>query len=544
MQSAPMALMWEYWRQSRWTLLTGTLGITALPAMIYGILSLEGAFDPHEPGFRHMQFVWFLTQMFCIGATAFPNPQAVGRMYALPATAWSLTIWRMIPCLTLAAAMFLSTNLVLNLLFQFNWPLLPPVLFLVTAMACLLATAWWAGKSQWLAFVCVSVVGIALGFWLKWHYGGWTVDAPDVWTEVTPGDWITMGLAFAFALYIAHVGVARSRRGDVFTFPRLWEFFGWLFYPVGAVLEFCLNNRPGGSRTLVQFWYEWRNKGLVLPALLVAALVAGFPYWAWFGFPAGLLVRYLIGLVTVAPFMAAMLGLAVGHCGTETQAEMGTFLATRPLSDSEYAGALLRVATRALLLTWGLWAALFVPTVAVLYLAWGREPLALLLRNGEPSVELRVLPLLIFGSFGGGWTLNCIAMSLTATGRFRFYVPFLMGSFSIVILWLLATKFLIPADLLPSMINAVLCLIGIACFLVTVMAYVAARKKSFVAPSTMGIAAGAWVVISLTLLLAWHFLVPHKPLTLPLSLFFLGVMALAVAPPATMPLAVAWNRHR
>lgn len=544
MQSVPRALMWEYWRQSRWTLLTSTLGITALPAMIYGILTLDGAFDPNEPGFRQMQFVWFLTQMFCIGATAFPNPQAINRLYSLPASSWSLTIWRMIPCLTLVATMFLATNLVLNLLFRFNWPLLPPVLFLVTAKACLLATAWWTGKSHWLAFVSVSVVGLALGVWLKWHYGGWTDGSPDVWTEVTFSDGATMAAAFAISVYVAQCGVARSRRGDVFTFPRLRALFGWLFYPVCAALDFCVNNRPCGSRLLVQCWYEWRTKGLVLPAMFVASLVAGFPFWAWFGFPADLIVRFLVGIITFAPIMAAIFGLPAGHCGSETQAEMGTFLATRPLSDPEYAGALLRSATRMLLVTWGLWSAVFVPTIAVLYLALGREPLALLLRTGEPSLELQGLPLLILGSLGGAWTLTGIAMSLTATGRVQFFVPVLMGSFSAIIAWLLATKFLIPADLMPAMTNTMLCLIGIVFFLLTIAAYLGAWKRSFIAPRTMGIAAILWIVISLGSLVIWHVFLPHRLITLPLSLCFLGVVALAVAPPATMPLAVAWNRHR
>ena len=73
---------------------------------------------------------------------------------------------------------------------------------------------------------------------------------------------------------------ARSRCGEYLNTP---QFFRWL----GRLIERLLDpapeaGRPFRSPAQAQFWYEWRQKGWVLPAIVVMAMTIGFVGWLLF----------------------------------------------------------------------------------------------------------------------------------------------------------------------------------------------------------------------------------------------------------------------
>jgi hypothetical protein len=83
--------------------------------------------------------------------------------------------------------------------------------------------------------------------------------------------------------------------------------------------------------------------------------------------------------------------------------------------------------------------------------------------------------------------------------------------------------------------------IGVLCVLGAAIAYLAAVRRRHIDAAAMYVAASAWVaMIALVAVAAAQ----HPDASVAGGIFFAGLAALVVAPFATFPLAIAWNRHR
>lgn len=303
-----------------------------------------------------------------------------------------------------------------------------------------------------------------------------------------------------------------------------------------------------------QLWYEWRSKGIALPVIVIAVIVFGSLVFFlrtlivgnWTE-PLKELQEVMVGSGFLLSMVAAISGLLLGttfsgiqsrnHLSTvrdlNTQAafdQMGNFLASRPITNDQYAGIILRTAIRSVALSWSLWALLAaIATVAGIVT---ETPLP----RAMSSLSLYwYLP----GTLLAAWIgITCVA-SAVLTGRFtRFTVGFVMTVFGAVLLIHLTEHFASQQTknslgVLLSMFIAVVVLGG------TVLAFLAALRNSLIASRSAGLCGVFWIALT-------TFAIVLRPPALGFFAYPLisSFAALAVLPFATTPLAIAWNRHR
>ena len=257
----------------------------------------------------------------------------------------------------------------------------------------------------------------------------------------------------------------------------------------------------------------------------------------------------LAGVVIYGPLGTTLfMGLIIGRTNTRLRRiEIGTFLATKPVSDRAIAYSMLKVGWASTLLTWAL------GTLIVLFGS------ACLICVGKGDIVTRFLSQLTFKDFISfypflflliAWTLLGIGISLTLTGRQKIIASFFL---SLLILFISSTLFTTMTRNEPHMKEIVLMVmgwaIGLTCGVGTVWAYGVAWRRGLIKGRTVIIAGGFYLIAALYLisnegrefnallnLHSWIYSVK--------CLFLLSVLALPLAPLATAPLALSWNRHR
>jgi hypothetical protein len=142
------------------------------------------------------------------------------------------------------------------------------------------------------------------------------------------------------------------------------------------------------------------------------------------------------------------------------------------------------------------------------------------------------------------WGLLGLGASMTLMGR-----PWLLWGFwlaicsfgpALVLLDTLHALHLIPFSVLP-LFRSLPWTIGIGCVLGTAWAFFTARRQDFIASRTLCLGLGLWLMLCICMGFMW--LRRSQP-ELSSIVLVMGLLAMPVAPLATAPLALAWNRHR
>ena len=141
----------------------------------------------------------------------------------------------------------------------------------------------------------------------------------------------------------------------------------------------------------------------------------------------------------------------------------------------------------------------------------------------------------------GCWTVVSVFASVAMTGRTLFLVQIIVGLFAFTLGETMFSKYALTREARLPFERGVWLAVGVALALGTVWAFVAARRRGLIGSPTVARALSVWGVLSGLIALDWT-LHPARPL-------MLGVLAvcaasLVVAPLATAPLALAWNRNR
>jgi hypothetical protein len=527
-------MTWELFRRGRWGFLGAYLAAVALPALLYTALRVDGAFDPADRALIviHMVLMLFAAMAFCSPIfSALGDPS---RLYAYPATAATIAAWNLVPAMAAVSSGYLATAATLNALFHVDWPLWGPALFLPAGLAVFAATMWLAGKSAWHWFVIVVPAMAAVGVWFNSRHGLlFPSSRAHLWREVTVDEILTMLAATAAAYYAAVVGVARSRRGDA---PRTPRFLLW----IGRLLDALLDPAPAlgaafRSPAQAQFWFEWRQKGWFMPAI-VLLLGAGFGLgWLCFNRVPLTLFEGAFWGGAILPLGGLIIGLLIGNAGpTDSKMEMGHFLAARPMTSAEMARIMLKTAALSVLAAWVLWVLGFLAVCVVLQAAQAQVPMILPGPQGW-----RQFPVMLFGA----WLSVALLATLAQAGRPRLTMTLFCSAMALMLGGLLFTKYVLYRDplLAAQFRNGSLIAAGLIFALGTAWAFVAARRRSLIGSPTVYAAVGIWIAASaLVVSLRW------SALAAPLSVyvFVIGVLALAAFPLAGAPLALAWNRNR
>jgi hypothetical protein len=524
MRSIPVAMIWETLRRGRWNLITSALAANAVPCLLFSVLGHEGALDPADSSQIAMHVVFAQIYPFLFGFAALAAIGSPARLYALPIRTSTLVVLQMLLAMLLVAAEMLASTAALNAVFDLRWPLWGPALFGAVAVVVIQATLWLADRSLWLAAAIGFPVG-ALGLWFKAHYGPLFSRPTHYWDVVTPLDAVTLALIAAAAYGVAVVGVARNRRGER---PLSIGLVDWLIRVFAAS-----PSRQVAFRTpeRAQLWFEWRKKGWSMPAVAIMGLVVGLGIWLAAARDAQSLFEGFVAggaLFVTAMFLG---GFVLGHEGGR-DIRIGPFLATRPMTTTDMARALLKCAAKSVLIGWSIWAVSFLLVVCVLR-AMGIE---LSLTLPAPFGWWYVTATLV-----GAWAAFGVLGPLALAGRERLLVGLIFGGVSLLIGLLLFSKITFTREAQEQFFRWGLAALALLLVAGTGIAFAAAHRRSLIGTATAVTAASLWGLTSASVALSWNFAGADR---LVISLWATGVLALAVSPLATAPLALAWNRNR
>jgi hypothetical protein len=528
MRSIPVAITWEMLRRGWWVLILGVLGANALPVLLWAGLKHQGALDPAEPSMLIMHVVLVQINLFAFGTSVFAALGTVSRLSTYPVPNSALVGWHMLLGMAAIGLEMVASTALLNAMFDSRWPIWGPAFFAAAMFAACQSALWLAEKSGW-TVVTFGVAAISLALWFKSRCGPVFSFPNHYWAEVTPAEALFLAAVPILAYVVGIVGVARNRSGEP---PFSIGLIDWLkrVFSLGPQANLTFRDPLHA-----QLWYEWRIKGAIMPAIVGMGLLMGLAVWL----PnrnANHLLEELIaagGLLAVAAALGGLIigSVALGKASNDLQ--IGQFLATRPLTNTQLAGTVLRTAAKSIFLGWAMWAVAFLFVYAILC------ALHISLRSPLPApVGWWYVPVVLLGA----WTAAGAFIPVSLTGRpYLFLAVSCGGIMALFIGLMLFSSNVLSAEAQDRFVHGLAVFWGAAFAIWTVGAFWLARRRSLVAWPTLYGAAGVWIGLCALAAVFWA---PNSAERITVYILIAGILALSVAPLATAPLALAWNRTR
>ncbi|MCX7421452.1 MAG: hypothetical protein NT013_18170 [Planctomycetia bacterium] len=524
MRSVPLALTWEMLSKGFWTLIGFSFAANGLPVLLLSAMRVDGVIDANEPVWIIMHLTMSQISMIVFGIGVLSAQGNPSRLFAMPISNSAIATWHQVLAMALVGLHSAVSSAALNALFDLNWPVWGPAMFMAVAVAGFQATCWFTEKTGWIIWGLV-LYGAVFGLWFKSRYGGTFSPATQHWSVVTAGDVATMLAFFLVSHFIALNGIARNRRGDAL--PSL-GIIAWIERLLDPAPDFGL---PFRTPSESHFWLEWRKKGVVMPVGVVMCMTIGLSGWLmacrepqdlFDGFLSGGWTLSVLGLVG---------GLAMGCFGAISanfgiSYDMGSFFATRPMTSSDFARSILKTAAKSVLITWLIWA---VATIAIYLLSLAMSSVPL---RWPPKLGWWYFPVTLLGS----WLVVATGTSIGLTGRAELFVKLFCG-FAVLLVGLpIVSRSTLPPRVVTQLTHGLAATVGLAFVLGTAWAFAVARRRSLIGNPTILMAASIWFGV-----VAFVFaeVLRHHDQELHRIMFLTGLLTLAVA-----PLAVAWNRNR
>ena len=242
----------------------------------------------------------------------------------------------------------------------------------------------------------------------------------------------------------------------------------------------------------------------------------------------------VVGMAAMFFPLSLIVALIMGLVGrTEGSSEISQFLATRPISTTDFARVILETVGGSVLLAWLIWMTAFAIVYVSLDIFGSSEVLVL-----PKEISWWFFPAVLLGM----WTAVAVGATIGLAGRGALFFKCTSAGIAVFIGYLLLKAFLLSRETASRTDRILLAFGGVLILLGTAWAFVAARRRGMVSTSTAWASLCIWATIIATVI----YNRPTMPLTqLPsFVLIFGGLTALVVAPFAAAPLALAWNRHR
>ncbi|MBI3866175.1 MAG: hypothetical protein HY290_30210 [Planctomycetia bacterium] len=536
------ALLRDELRRGWWKLAAAQTAALGTAAIVYETLPGAGLLESQAGRSLHLVLLWIVfTSSAAAVLSAAGNP---ARMFLLPVSNRWIAACALLPGMIGVGAIYLATVGLLDAGWGVRWPVWGPALFLAATLGVIKSLSLAVGANHFRRIVCWSLAAIFLVGWLCSRYGGSSFLEPSMlWQYVSLAEAIFLALLAGGAYLLGLVSIARTRRGDVAPLAA----FTWrpAFAQRSPVFR-----QPFRDSRRAQFWFEWQQKGMILPATFIvfaALLLTGF-FLKQFDRGTYELLHGCFGYGKGLAPIALLAGLVIGHLDPAgANPECGTFLATRPATNAALSAAILRASGAALLATWGMWCLAMVAGTVLLRFDQGLEPvLDLWTVHGKFSGALDNLGLWYAGVVFGialldAWVALSLAASLVLTGRQALLIGFVAGGVPVflVMLFLAERANSGSASVLPAVVWQ--CLTGVAGLAGTAAVWAVALRRKQVEAETCGLALAGWLALCAVGAGIYFLIGPLEPAHL---VMMAGMFALPFAAGAAAPLALAWNRHR
>jgi len=553
MNHAMWAVTIDYWRSRGWQLVVMLPMLMLLPLFIYGpLMALEVHGWQRFPDMAMVQVA--LTGIVIVGIvgsllTWLPTQS---REYALPITTWQLVVTRSAGGALAAAAAYALICFAVNGLFEVAWPYRGPLLAIVTVYLISQAVAWLTYPSQALGLLAFAPLGLLGAWWLALRYEtdaaiGLASSQMQSWTNVTWGELITLAVAGSGGVCGSFYAARLQRMGSGPTLASLWSALSRTSSQSDAALPTRFATGESALRCR-----EWRERGRTIPILFAVGLVIYGCLLLLLAPRMQETIEMGRGFSMLGAMSFFLLGMYLGH--RSEQQNFPSFDAALPLTDAQWATALLRNLAKSTSTACALWI-VGVGLIGAVAWAWGDDLLRPALNNclkdgfGPLKIPVSVkLTLLTFLWALGCWTLSANGMMVVLLRRpaSAILVSGVMATFCLATL---AINLLVSESWEPLAWQVLFGTYSTVVLAATLGSFLVARQRKMVRSST------CWICLAVWLLLAAGFfygmLVPAmiKNHSLPQELLyavfcFSSFLMLPVLPIAATPLAVAWNRHR
>jgi hypothetical protein len=527
MKSVPWAIGWEMLHRGRWGLVLAALGANALPVLLFGLLRYDGVLDiPDDPGTIILHMVTVQINLFIFETAVIGALYPMSRLYTFPISTSSLVGWHIVLGMIAVTLEMAASIAILNMCFGLGWRPLGPTLFAGATFSAVLASLWLAEKSGWLPVV-LGAAAIPLCLWFKARYGPLFSTPNHYWTDVTFGDAATFAAVPIGAYVVGVFGVTRNRCGSP---PYSVGLMAWLqrVFAFGPQTELAFRNP-----LRAQLWFEWRTKGVALPAIVGMGLFIGFGIWLLSSRNANALFEGCVAGGAMLLLAALLGGFVLGNVGrADRDIQIGQFLATRPLTNTQLANTILKTTAKSVFLGWLLWAIALLIVYATL--------LAL-------QVNLRVTlpaPLgwwLVPVALVGAWTAAGVMLTLALTGRQNLLAGSIFATITLAVGLMLFEKTMLSPQAGEYFSRGLAASGGMLFMVATIIALVAAHRRQLISRRMLSAVVATWIALCSLSVLFWS---PFTVERFALGVLIAGLLALSVAPVATAPMALAWNRTR
>ncbi|QDU53411.1 hypothetical protein [Gimesia panareensis] len=481
---------------------------------------------------------------------------------SLPVISRVIASWMMFTMVGLVVMLELLTSGAYRMLFFDEhwladyWPLLGPLLFIVTLILvghCL----FWLMQAPSFTRVGVGLAVIAgMFYWFVSRYYPQGFEAKLVpWNRVSLGEFVSLQLVCVAAWYQGTRAFADYRSGIAVPSPA-WErmTLWWNGLLTGAIPDQPLVPLSRSDTLAKLHWRDSCHRAVIFAGILFGCMELGIvlaigtrlhlEQGDLFEAAEGCMMITLMNSFIASILVAFLLGDGICAPG---RPEMRRYLAIAPLVDQELNRRLFRNLIKTCVCILAIIFGVLLLSLAMNALLWGPALLQACFYRLFTRIYFFIQPVQAVAGF---WILAANAISVLWTGRTWFInttVGVVFGGliFYIISINLLETyfrNFLLSEYIISGMLLLVYALIVGGTF----AAYAAARYqgliskiKTLVCFSIFSLALGGIAVGILRE--GWQY---DRPA--PWAMFFIysALLALLLAPFATIPLALRWNRHR
>lgn len=450
------------------------------------------------------------------------------------------------------------------------WPLLGPLLFLVTLML-VGHSLYWSRFSLSFTYCAIwgsLIVGMFWWFLSRYFPNGFQADIVP-WNHVSLSDFMIMSTVGIAAWYQGTRAFGKVRSGTAVPSPEWQKTIAWgrtwLSGGIADRISLPLTRRAALAQL---HWRDSCRRPVLVGGLYfgMTAVLLSFiffklsymtggqqsPFWAYMQ-SIGTIISTMI--VISALYVGFLLGDGINNTG---RAELKRYLSAAPLSDHGFSFLLIRnvVKTASLVYFWLLLSCLLCHLTMILYFGAESSVMSASIWEGYVRcLSMQFWPFLFFSSTIF-WGIVATMVSVFWTGRTWFYLAIIAAFGGLCVSFILISSLIRTEFITPLLYG---CLLAISVFILagTCAAFGIAFRKKLITASSIGGAVffcliAGWFASSLSAdnydtlfmrIIESNFFFREVGIT-GMRYFVFVLLTLLITPFATIPLAVSWNRHR